>query len=169
MDSAALLNQAIDALSEAGAVVKRSSLYRTEPVGMTEQPVFLNAVVELETEMTPAKLLRFLLAVEQRFGRERIAEMKNGPRTMDLDLLLYGGLVTDTEELVLPHPRLAERRFVLTPLAEIAAEVMHPVFGKTMLKLLEELPRDGQNGVLAVRVVGGGADDWRTDSDETGS
>lgn len=105
-------------------VVHCSSLYRTAPVGITEQPEFVNAVAELETTLAPEAMLDALLEVEQRFGRIR-AE-RNGPRTLDLDLLLYADLELDLPRLTLPHPRLHLRAFVLQPLAEIAPDLRLP-------------------------------------------
>ena len=105
-------------------IVHCSSLYRTAPVGMTEQPEFVNAVAELETSLAPEALLDALLEVEQRFGRIR-AE-RNGPRTLDLDLLLYNDQFVDLPRLTLPHPRLHLRAFVLQPLAEIAPNLQIP-------------------------------------------
>ena len=108
-------------------VIHTSSLYRTAPVGNTEQPEFINAVAVLETTLAPEALLDALLEVEQRFGRIR-AE-KNGPRTLDLDLLLYNDLELDLPRLTLPHPRLHLRAFVLLPLAEIAPNLPLPKRG----------------------------------------
>ena len=105
-------------------VVRTSSLYRTAPVGITEQPEFVNAVAELATTLAPEALLEALLEVEQRFGRVR-AE-KNGPRTLDLDVLLYDQRLVDLPHLTLPHPRLHLRAFVLYPLAEIAPGLRLP-------------------------------------------
>ncbi len=105
-------------------VVRCSSLYRTAPVGITEQPEFVNAVTELATDLAPEALLDALLEIEQRFGRIR-AE-RNGPRTLDLDLLLYGDQFVDLPRLILPHPRLHLRAFVLQPLAEIAPDLKIP-------------------------------------------
>lgn len=109
-------------------VVRTSSLYRTAPVGITEQPEFVNAVAELATTLAPEALLEALLEVEQRFGRVR-AE-KNGPRTLDLDVLLYDQRLVDLPHLTLPHPRLHLRAFVLYPLAEIAPGLRLPGRGR---------------------------------------
>ena len=98
-----------------------SSLYRTAPVGLRHQPDFINAVVELEAALPAPALLQFLFGIEGRFGRQR--SVRNAPRTLDLDLLLYGDEVSDDPELTLPHPRLHERAFVLAPLAEIAPQL----------------------------------------------
>ncbi len=102
----------------------RSGLYLSKPVGYAEQPAFINAVAALQTQRTPRALLDALLAIEARQGRDR--SIKNGPRTLDLDLLLYNGLVMHEHGLTLPHPRMAERAFVLAPLAEIAPEAEIP-------------------------------------------
>ncbi|UCH47604.1 MAG: 2-amino-4-hydroxy-6-hydroxymethyldihydropteridine diphosphokinase [Betaproteobacteria bacterium] len=103
-------------------LVKCSSLYRTAPVGYLDQPDFVNAVVELETALEPHTLLAQLHSIERQFGRKRT--WRNAPRTLDLDLLLYGDRQMKSENLTLPHPRMAERAFVLVPLTEIAPEVM---------------------------------------------
>ena len=101
-----------------------SSLYRTAPVGLRNQPAFINAVVALDTQLTPAALLQQLFAVEAEFGR--IRTVKNAPRTLDLDLLLHGHSVSNDPQLTLPHPRMHLRAFVLAPLAEIAPETSIP-------------------------------------------
>ena len=121
------LHAALDALAdEAGIeVVAVSTLRETEPVGVGEQPRFLNGAAELETTLTAHELLGRLLAVEQRFGRVRTPG-EHGPRTLDLDLLLYGDEVIDEPGLTVPHPRLHERRFVLEPLAELAPGLVVP-------------------------------------------
>ncbi len=111
-----------------------SSVYETEPVGFTEQPWFLNAVLEGDTDLSPAALLDCALAIEQSLGRER--SVPNAPRTIDIDILLYGEDVIATPELTVPHPRLAERGFTLCPLTEIAPLAIHPVCGRTMEEIL---------------------------------
>jgi 2-amino-4-hydroxy-6-hydroxymethyldihydropteridine diphosphokinase len=121
-------------------VVRRSSLYRSEPVGDQQQDWFVNAVVEIRTMLQPDDLLRTLLAIEQRMGRYRSA--RRGPRLIDLDLLLYGQQVIDAGGLVIPHPALHERRFVLVPLHEIAPYVIHPAFGVSIHGLLDRLEDD---------------------------
>ena len=125
------LHAAVDALAdETGIeVVAASTLRETEPVGVGEQPRFLNGVTELETTLTARELLERLLAVEQRFGRVRILG-EHGPRTLDLDLLLYGDEVIEEPGLTVPHPRLHERRFVLEPLAELAPGLLVPRRGE---------------------------------------
>ena len=124
------LRAAVDALaSEPGIeVVAVSALRETEPVGVGEQPPFLNGAAELETSLTARELLDRLLAVEQRYGRVRVPG-EHGPRTLDLDLLLYSDEVIDEPELRVPHPRLHERRFVLEPLAELAPGLVVPGLG----------------------------------------
>jgi 2-amino-4-hydroxy-6-hydroxymethyldihydropteridine diphosphokinase len=126
-------------LESLGRVARRSSLYSTAPVGFAEQPRFVNAVVELETELEPRTLLERLLAIEQEFGRDRAAVIVNGPRTLDLDILLYGDVEISEPGLEIPHPRLAERAFVLIPLNEIAPQAVVPGVAKTVGQLLTRL------------------------------
>lgn len=124
-------------LESLGRVVRRSSLYSTAPVGFAAQPRFVNAVVALETELAPQELLDGLLAIEQEFGRVRATGFANGPRTLDLDILLFGDLEIRSPELLIPHPRLAQRAFVLTPLNEIAPEIIVPGCGETVAQLMD--------------------------------
>ncbi len=145
-----MLSRAIEGLVHLGRVVVRSSVYETDPVGYRDQPAFLNAVVALETELEPVPLLRGLLAIEVQMGRDRSHGKPKGPRTLDLDLLMMGEQVVREEELTLPHPALAQRRFVLAPLAEIAPQLRHPLNGKTMVELLAELPDVGENRIAGV-------------------
>lgn len=138
----ATLVAAAERLGMLGRVTRRSSLYSTEPVGYADQPRFLNAVAGLETDLSAGKLLAGLLRIEREFGRDRSAGIQNGPRTLDLDLLLYGAEVIQTAELIVPHPRLGERAFVLVPLNEIAPQMVDPVHRATVKELLAKL-RDG--------------------------
>jgi 2-amino-4-hydroxy-6-hydroxymethyldihydropteridine diphosphokinase len=137
-DRAANLNAAIHRISALGDVVQVSSLYETEPVEFTAQPWFLNCVVELETEKTPQQLMAALLEIERQMGRTRT--QKKGPRSIDIDILLFGDSTVDTKGLTIPHPALQERRFVLEPLAEIAASLRHPLLKKTIRELRDALP-----------------------------
>jgi 2-amino-4-hydroxy-6-hydroxymethyldihydropteridine diphosphokinase len=125
------LRAAVEALgAEPGIEVVGVSRFRdTEPVGVLDQPRFLNGAAALETELPPRELLERLLEVERRFGRDRGAERPQGPRTLDLDLLLYGAETIDEPGLVVPHPRLHERRFALEPLAELAPGLEVPARG----------------------------------------
>jgi len=122
-DPAAQVARALEELDsiQATRVSQRSSLYRSAPWGVVDQPAFVNAVAELETRLPPRKLLHALLSIEQAHGRDRRSE-RWGPRTLDLDLLVYADLRIDEPGLVVPHPHLAQRAFVLMPLAEIAAD-----------------------------------------------
>ena len=129
---------ALKHLQENGVeVVKTSTFIETEPYGVTDQPGFVNAVCQVETELAPLELLRLLLSIEQEMGRVRLRRW--GERNIDLDLLLYEDAVLESEELTLPHPDMQNRDFVLIPFAEIAGEVVHPVIGKTIKLLKEEL------------------------------
>ncbi len=131
-------------LEALGRVTRRSSLYSTAPVGFAGQPRFVNAVVELETALEPHALLERLLAIEQEFGRDRAAGFANGPRTLDLDILLFGDMQISEPGLEIPHPRLAERAFVLIPLNEIAPHAVALGAAKTVGQLLTRL-LDGAN------------------------
>jgi 2-amino-4-hydroxy-6-hydroxymethyldihydropteridine diphosphokinase len=123
-------------------VKDRSRFYQTEPVGVEGQEWYVNAVVSVGTERSPRRLLEDLLAVETRMGRVR--KEKWGARVIDLDLLIHGDRIIDEQGLIVPHPRMHERRFVLLPMIDLAPELVHPVFGKTMVELLDECPGKGQ-------------------------
>jgi 2-amino-4-hydroxy-6-hydroxymethyldihydropteridine diphosphokinase len=137
-DRAANLNAAINRLRSLGEVLQVSSLYETEPVEFTAQPWFLNCAVELDTENTAQQLIEAILEIERQMGRTRT--QKKGPRSIDIDILLFGNSTVDTKGLSIPHPGLQERRFVLEPLAEIAPGVRHPALKKTIQELSDALP-----------------------------
>jgi 2-amino-4-hydroxy-6-hydroxymethyldihydropteridine diphosphokinase len=120
-------------------VIGCSSLYSTAPVGYSDQPRFLNAAVGVDTNLAPRDLLVSLLEIEREFGRDRANAIVNGPRTLDLDILLYGDLMVSEPGLEIPHPRLAEREFALVPLAEIAPNAYDPRSGAKVKELLERL------------------------------
>jgi 2-amino-4-hydroxy-6-hydroxymethyldihydropteridine diphosphokinase len=134
-DREAHLLQALEKLEVAGIhVLRRSSIYETEPQDLAHQPWFLNMVVEVESELFPRLLLARTQAIELAMGRRR--EVAKGPRPIDIDILLFGKFVISTRELEVPHPRMSERRFVLEPLAELAPDLCHPATGKTVREML---------------------------------
>jgi 2-amino-4-hydroxy-6-hydroxymethyldihydropteridine diphosphokinase len=139
-DRAGYLLLAVRGMLDAGLdVIRLSSIYETEPVECEEQPAFLNMVAELRgfTLPSPDQTLARLLRIEYALGRKR--DVRMGPRTIDLDLLIFKDRVSDTEFLTLPHPRLHSRRFVLVPLAELVPNLVHPVLGKSLSALLTEI------------------------------
>jgi 2-amino-4-hydroxy-6-hydroxymethyldihydropteridine diphosphokinase len=144
------LATAVARLASLGHVVARSSLYSTTPVGFAEQPRFVNAVIALETELGPRELLNSLLAIEREFGRDRATGFANGPRTLDLDILLFGDLVLHESDLEIPHLRLAERAFVLVPLNEVAPRALDPRTGRTVSQLLEGLCLSADDAMRAL-------------------
>jgi 2-amino-4-hydroxy-6-hydroxymethyldihydropteridine diphosphokinase len=147
-DREAHLRDALARLGAASRVVAVSSFYETEPVEFTSQPWFLNCAVAVETSQTPQQLMTTILGIEEDMGRRRV--QKKGPRSIDIDILIFvtGETVTgetedtiiDSKELTIPHPAMHQRRFVLEPLAEIAPDVVHPVFRKTIRELRDALP-----------------------------
>ena len=138
--------QCRDAFRRIGSIpgirlLRRSSLYRTEPVGFQDQPWFINAVAEIRTGLRPRKLLDTLKEIEREMGRTD--GPRGGPRVIDLDLLLYGQNVVAEEGLIIPHPEMHRRRFVLEPLCELASYVIHPAFGVSVRGLLDRLTDPG--------------------------
>ena len=131
--------KAIALIKKSITVTAQSSLYESEPVGKADQAWFVNAAIQVQTTLAPEELLQLLLNIEQEFGRTR--KEKWGPRIIDLDILDYEGLIMDSKVLILPHPEMTQRRFVLEPLSQIAGETVHPLKQKTILELLKELPK----------------------------
>ena len=142
------VQQAIDVIDQHQSckVVARSSLYQTDPVGFEDQPKFVNAVCQLSTRLEPLGLLRALLNIESSLGRVRTGQV-NGPRNIDLDILLYESQILNLHDLILPHPRMHERRFVLQPLIELSPDIEIPKLGKAV-DLLEYC---GQQGILKLQ------------------
>jgi 2-amino-4-hydroxy-6-hydroxymethyldihydropteridine diphosphokinase len=146
-DRAAQLRTAQARLGAVGRVTAVSSFYETEPVEFTQQPWFLNCAIAIETSNTPQQLMSAILQIEEEMGRRRV--QKKGPRSIDIDILLFAGTILESKGLTIPHPAMQQRRFVMEPLAEIAPQALHPVFKKTICELLNQLP-EGQ----AVRRIG---------------
>lgn len=148
-DSRSTLESALKILDRTAGIQlkKRSMWYKTAPVGPS-QPDYLNGCALLEVQLTPQELLTVLLNIERQFGR--IRQERWGPRTLDLDLLLFGDLILETAELQIPHPRMNERAFVLVPLTEIAPDWIEPVSGEAIAQLVEKVDRSGVS--LSVKV-----------------
>lgn len=133
--------RALEKLKNLGTIEAVSSFYKTEPVGIINQPRFLNAALVLETSLSPQELIVAIKNIEKELGRT--PSVRNGPREIDIDILLYDDIVTQTDTLTIPHPRMHERAFVLVPLSEIAPETTHPVLKKTPSELLFGLASAG--------------------------
>lgn len=139
------LDRGLELLSQRVQLGQVSSIYDTAPVGNTQQPRFLNLVCQVNTRLAPMGLLTLAKGIESKLGRT--LRERNAPRLLDIDILFYGEQIIKTPKLVIPHPRLEERDFVLVPLAEIAPELVHPVSGKTIRELLQELKK-GTQGIF---------------------
>jgi 2-amino-4-hydroxy-6-hydroxymethyldihydropteridine diphosphokinase len=137
-DREAQLRDAQHRLAKLGRLIAVSSFYETEPVEFTQQPWFLNCAVAIETTYTPRQLMVSVLRIEEEMGRRRV--QNKGPRSIDIDILLFADVIMESSELTIPHPAMHHRRFVLEPLAEIAPQALHPVFKKTIRELLNALP-----------------------------
>src|SRR3984957_16807992 len=146
----ATLAAALPQLASIGRIAARSSLYSPAPVGLANQPRFFNAVLSIDPALAPRPLLAALLFIERLFGRDRATAVPNGPRTLDLDILLYGDLILSEPGLEIPHPRLAQRAFVLVPLAEIAPTLRDPRSGLTAAQLVSNLAPDETSSGPAV-------------------
>jgi len=148
-DREARLREAVARLDAAEVqVLRRSPVYETEPQDVKDRGWFLNAVIEAETELFPMQLLGRTQKIERELGRLRLKP--GGPRTIDIDILLYGHAVVHTPQLEIPHPRMTSRRFVLEPLAQLAPELRHPVLGRTVSEMLAEI--QGQQ-VVATGII----------------
>lgn len=132
------INKALTLISEFNEVKKISHIYLTEPVGNINQEWFLNCIVEIETEIDPKKLLSSIKSIERKLGRTKA--VKNGPRIIDIDILFYGDFVVKTKNLVIPHPLIQERLFVLQPMMDINPDFVHPVLKKSIRELYEDHP-----------------------------
>ena len=126
----------LELTSEIGEIVAESAIYQTEPWGLKEQETFLNQVVMIETLLRPMRIIENIWSIEKRMGRHKIEHW--GPRIIDIDILFYGDLVFEADELKIPHPMLHKRKFTLVPLVEILPKIVHPLLGKSMRQLLDD-------------------------------
>ncbi len=131
------INKAVEILKQKLKIIKTSSLYETKPMYIEKQGWFLNGAAKVETELMPKELLDFLKIIEKELGRKEVE--RNGPRIIDLDILFYGSQIVNENDLHIPHPKIQERAFVLVPMAEIEPNLIHPIYNKTISKLLTEL------------------------------
>jgi len=141
-DRKGYLKNAVQALRQRGiTIIRLASIYETAPKGLETQPWFLNSAALCHADCDPARLLEVCLTIERE--NERIRDDSNGPRTLDIDIILYGDRVINEPQLTIPHPRFAERRFVLVPVAEVAADLVDPISGKSIATLLAECTDQG--------------------------
>ena len=145
-DRKANLEKALQFLGQTLSVEQISSVYETHPMGNEEQPLFLNAVCRVATDIGPFQLLSLIKGIE--VALDRVPSFPNAPRPIDIDILLYGNLIIEAAELVIPHPRLEERAFALVPLAEIAPDLIHPISGRSIQDLMSGV--QGQAGVSKI-------------------
>jgi 2-amino-4-hydroxy-6-hydroxymethyldihydropteridine diphosphokinase len=136
------ITEAIQRIKELGIITKKSNIYESEPVGYKEQDYFLNMVLAIETKLSPTELIKELQKIEKEMGR--VKEFTNGPRIIDLDILLYDNLIINTKQLTIPHPSLHTRNFVLTPLEEISKHTVHPKLKETIKTLKKDLKNPEQ-------------------------
>ena len=138
-DRLQILEKALEEITiQIGAVIKKSSVYETAPWGIADQPAFLNQVLLVHSLLSPQDILKTILSIESNMGRKR--NEKFGPRIIDIDLLFYNDLILQSPDLVIPHPEIANRRFVLVPLVELNKNFKHPVLKKSVFQLLNECP-----------------------------
>ena len=138
-DRLQILEKALEEITiQIGAVIKKSSIYETAPWGIADQPAFLNQVLLAQTTLSPQEILKTILSIESNMGRKR--NEKFGPRIIDIDLLFYNDLILQSPDLVIPHPEITNRRFVLVPLVELNKNYKHPVLKKSVFQLLNECP-----------------------------